>query len=533
MRRKRSQVISLILVLAIVVFAGLNTERFWFRLDLTRNRAYSISRVSRGLFQEIPEQVYITYYVSDKLKTLYPFPAQIEDLLLQYAAYSRGSIKVSVLDPAAAGDTAQVESLGLFPQQIEVVDKDELTYAMVYTGIIIQYLDRYETLPVVFRLDSLEYDLTSAIRTVVSQENKVIGLLSGEDGRVLSEDFRSAMSILSRDFSVRELERGETIPEDVTVLFVFGNKDLDDFDLFPIDQYIMRGGRALFAVEGVQVDLLRGLAASKLEDSPLLDMLETYGVRVLREQLLDVYNKNFRLPRQVFGQIMWEILGKYPHWVTISDQFVASDNPITARFAGLDLYWASPLELLPGEDVTAEMLVRTTPEAWTMADRFETDPQRAESLLLMDHENRGQKTGAAALRGELPSYFAAHAIPSRAGEERDWETVVPRSGVTRIVVVGVSDFASEIFQYTDAAYNLDFLSNAAGWLSNEEDLLEIKTRTTRDMRLNKIQDPEVRISLALFTQMFTAVIIPLLVIAFGLIRYAVRRKRSFMNKLED
>ncbi len=168
-----------------------------------------------------------------------------------------------------------------------------------------------------------------------------------------------------------------------------------------------------------------------------------------------------------------------------------------------------------------------------MADRFETDPQRAESLLLMDHENRGQKTVAAALRGELPSYFAAHAIPSRAGEERDWETVVPRSGETRIVVVGDSDFASEIFQYTDAAYNLDFLSNAAGWLSNEEDLLEIKTRTTRDMRLNKIQDPEVRISLALFTQMFTAVIIPLLVIAFGLIRYAVRRKRSFMNKLED
>jgi ABC-2 type transport system permease protein len=533
MKTKRSQIVVLVLVLAIAVFAGLNSQRYFFRLDLTRNRAYSISRVSKNLFQEIPEQLFITYYVSDKLKSLYPFPAQIEDLLLQYAAFSRGRIKVNVLDPAAAGETAQVESLGIFPQQIEVVEQDELSYATVYTGIIIQYLDRYETLPVVFRLDSLEYDLSSRIRALVQNEKQVIGLLSGDDGRAVTEDFRTAMSILSRDFAVREVARGETIPEDVSVLFVFGNKDLDSFDCFPIDQYIMSGGRALFAVEGVQVDLLRNLEAGRLESSPLLDMLEAYGVRVQREQLLDAYCQNFRLPRQLFGQIMWEVLGKYPHWITVSEQFVSRDNAITARFAGLDLYWASPLELLPRQDVTAETLVRTTPEAWTMADRFETDPQRSESLLYTEHENKGQRVVAAALYGGLPSWFAGRDIPSRAGEERDWETIVPRADETRILVVGDSDFASEIYQYTDAAYNLDFLSNAASWLSNEEDLLEIKTRTTRDMRLNKIQDREARISLAWFTQMFATVLVPLMVIAFGLIRFAVRRKRSIMNKLED
>jgi len=530
MRAKRTQVIVLILALAVVVFAGLNSQRYFFRLDLTRNRAYSISRVSKNLFQEIPEQVFITYYVSDKLKTLYPFPAQIEDLLLQYAAFSRGRIKVAVLDPTAAGQT--VESLGIFPQQIEVVEQDELTYATVYTGIVIQYLDRYETLPVVFRLDSLEYDLSSRIRAVVRNEKKVIGLLSGDD-RSFSQDYRTAMSILSLDFTVRELERGATIPEDVTVLCVFGNKDLDSFDLFPIDQYIMSGGHALFGVEGVRMDLLRGLEASSLGSSPLLDMLETYGVRVLREQVLDVYSQNFRQPRQVFGQVMWEIIGKYPHWITIAEQFVARDNPVTARFAGLDLYWASPLELEPREGVEEEMLIKTTPEAWSMAERFETDPQRAESLLFMEHENRGQRTVAASLSGSLPSYFAGREIPTRAGEEREWETVRERSGETRVLVVGDSDFASEIFQYTDAAYNLDFLANAAGWLANEEDLLEIKTRTTRDMRLNKIQDREARSSLALFTEVFTVVFLPLLVIAFGLIRYALRRKRSIMNKLED
>ena len=101
--KKRAEIVVFLLGLAIILLAALNSSRFFARLDLTESKAFSISRVSKKLFQEIPEQVYITYYVSDRLRKLYSFPQQVEDLLQEYAAYSRGKIRVESLDPLAAG----------------------------------------------------------------------------------------------------------------------------------------------------------------------------------------------------------------------------------------------------------------------------------------------------------------------------------------------------------------------------------------------------------------------------------------------
>jgi ABC-2 type transport system permease protein len=526
--RKQHEIILFVLTLVLILAVGLNASRFFTRIDLTENKVFTISRVSRQLFQEIPERVFITYYVSDKLKSLYTFPAQIEDLLYEYAAYSRGKIKVEVVDPLVGGEATRAEALGVYPQQIEVVERDERSVAQVYTGIVIQYLDRYQTIPVVSRIESLEYDLTSKIRRVVTDEERVVGLLVGDAERTVQNDFATLFAALSEDFQVRPVELGGDIPEDVDMLFVLGGRDLDDFDLYPIDQYIMHGGRVLFAVEGARVDFMRGLTAELLpEDQPVLNMLSRYGVDVRRAFVLDKYCQSFRVPRQILGQVMWEVLDKYPYWVTVSGQFASSDNPITARFQGLDLYWPSPLELAVPNGVEGEVLLSTTPDGWIQDQPpFETNPMRASMLLAMPHDTEDSYPLAAALRGTFPSYFSDREIPRREGVTRDWSESTKASPETRILVVGDSDFATELYQYTGAAYNMQFLSNAAEWLSNSEDLLQIRTRVARDLRLNKIQDPERRLRSALFTQLFNLVFVPLVVVAFGVTRLVLRRRKS-------
>ncbi len=530
MRKKSTELLILFLTLSVLLLFALNSNRYFVRLDFTANKAFTISKVSKKLFQEIPEQVYITYYISERLQSLYTFPAQIEDLLQEYAAYSRGKIIVSVLDPAKTGDAGKAESLGVYPQQIEVIEKDERSVARVYTGIVIQYLDRSETLQVVGRIDTLEYDLTSRIRKAVNNEKRVIGILIGNTDSSIQQNFQALQAELSRDFSVTEVGRGEDIPDDISILFVLGNKDLAEFDLFPIDQYVMRGGRALFAVEGVNVDFRRNLEAAKMENSPLLDMLESYGVKVKRALVLDEYCKNFRQPRVVFGQVMWQLMDKYPHWVTVSDQFVSRDNPITARFGGLDLYWASPLEFIEKSGITAEAIIKTTPDAWLMEDRFETLPNRSAALFFMDKESRKQYNLAAVLTGSFDTFFSV--IPERDGELREWQEIKKSSPDNRILVVGDLDFASDFYQYTDAVYNMGFLSNSAEWLANDDDLLEIKTRVTRDIRLNKIQDPKEKDRAIFMARAINVVLIPVIVVAFGLFRFFKRRKKSLTIGLE-
>ncbi|MFP4563816.1 MAG: Gldg family protein, partial [Spirochaetia bacterium] len=139
-RQRRKQIITSFLVLAIIVFAGLNSVRFFKRIDLTENRVYTISRVSRELFKEIPEIVHITYYRSDKLDDLSPIPRLVEDLLQEYTAHSRGRISMEVVDPAATGQEQSVEMMGLIPQQVEVVERNERSVARIYSGIVVRYL---------------------------------------------------------------------------------------------------------------------------------------------------------------------------------------------------------------------------------------------------------------------------------------------------------------------------------------------------------------------------------------------------------
>jgi hypothetical protein len=77
---------------------------------------------------------------------------------------------------------------------------------------------------------------------------------------------------------------------------------------------------------------------------------------------------------------------------------------------------------------------------------------------------------------------------------------------------------------TDSAFNASFVVSAADWLSSGDDLVAIKTRGSRDSRLSKVQDPEARSALISFAYAINLVLVPLLVVAFGLAR-SYRRKR--------
>lgn len=522
MTRRLYEIASAILTVGIVVLVALNSALFFFRLDLTENNAFTISEVSRNLFAEIPQQVNITYYVSDRLRNRAVETQQIVDILNEYAAYSRGRINVRVVDPQEEGAAQRAEQLGVVPQQIQVIEENQQSLAVVYTGIVISYLDDHETLPVVFDPATVEYRLTSTIRNLVQGEQDVVGLLLGSDNETLQENYQLLGNRLSENFEVRPIQQGQNIPPEVTVLFVLGGSGLEEFDLYPIDQYIMNGGSVLFAVDGVTVDLQRTFGASAPENMPVLDMLAGYGARVEQELVLDTANQ--RIPvRQPSGRVMVQTLEPYPHWVSIRRPGTNRENPITARFPGLDLYWPSPISVTADN---AEVLLETSPESWLMREEFAINPAQPFAFERERSETQGRHVVGVALTGELESFFADGEVPTREGVERDWSDPVGETDGARLVVIGDSEFASNLIQFTESRYNLDFAENALTWLSNEEDLLEIRTRTTRDVRLTAIEDPGLRRTVARVAEVVNIYIMPLLVIGYGVLRFMRRRERA-------
>jgi len=528
MTKRQTTIITALTIISFIL-AILVSGRFWFRLDLTKHKAYTISKVSRNLYREIPDIVNITYYLSDRLKTIIPAPGEIEDTLREYAAYSRGKIILTVRDPVKAGISTMVEELGLQPSQVQTVEQDQASLVTVYSGIVIEYLDKIEIIPWVISINTLEYDLTSRIRSMVTDRERQIGMIVGDSFRQLNEDFGYlGMTLARAGYRIRPISPGSEIPDNLPGLFVLGGvEDLDDWALYRIDRYIQMGGKVLFAVNGVYVDSVYGsLEARHQDDKGLLKMIASYGVTVKPELALDRNALTIQYQsRTPYGGVQFRIV-RYPLWIGVTAENGNANHPVSSGFSGLDLYWPSPLELHPSASMEADVLFKSSPEAWLMSESFYTNPDIPYMMEIEAGETKGEKIFGASLSGQFLSFFKGLVKPVREGSEEELPEMPEAASPSRIIVVGNTDFATNMINATQASHNLDFLLRAADWLVSDDDIIGIRNRQPQAGRLDRIPDPSRRAAAMKFSQILNVGLVPLLVIAAALVLASRRSRRS-------
>jgi len=523
MTERKREFVIFFMVLACVVLVALDGSQFFARVDLTEDHVFTISPETRALLKSIPQEIHVNYYISNDLRQLSPVPGQIIDMLHEYAADSHGRIRLSIVDPQIGVAAEAVRRFGILPQQMKVIKQNEQRVEAVYSGLEFEYLDRSIVIPFVFNPQTLEYSLTLTIRRIMRNSPAIVGIIVGDQSQTLQGDYSMLAAQLSLSFGVRDIKAGAEIPSETSVLVVLGGTDLSAKQILPIDQFIMNGGHVLFAVKALKVDTKQRLTATPVETSPLLEMLAEYGIDVGRAIVLDSSSRDYRLPQNNFGKVQWMDLGKYPEWISVLPQNVSLDNPVTRRFSGLDLLWPSPLRLEPRSGVTAEVLVKSTKQAWLMMPPFETDPFKVGNMTGVSNSSLGQYALAYALSGHFESYFSkVKAASLSAGKDSNLRILSPD---VRMIIVGDVDFASDLMQFSDSSYNALFMENAVEWLSADSDLLSIKTRNYQDTRLSRIQDVSLRSRLIVVAETANIALIPLIVLGFGVFRRLSRRER--------
>ena len=505
MNKNQTRLISLLISL-IFILCFLISGRLWFRIDLTNDKVYTLSEVSKNLFREIADEVKITYFISDKLLASHPLPGEIADLLREYAAHSRGKIRFIERDPAKAGLLREVEELGIVPQQIQIADKNESTVATVYSGILIEYLDREAVIPVAFSLETLEYEISSRVRSLVRNNEQVLGVIVGDGDKQWSADYRLLNQELAfSGFKVRLFAYGEEIPDTLPALFVLGGAEyMDENELAPIRRYIAEGGKVLFAVNGVSVDTRGSLEAHAAEDRGLLAMLANYGIVVRQALVLDRAALTLTYQNQS-GNGTFIRSVRYPEWIAVLEEGGNPNHPLTARFGGLDLYWASPLELCPPKGIEAEVLFSSTGGAWLQTNNFITNP----NYVNLFEDEAGETLGKKILGASLSGIFPDGLRPAR------------------IIVVGDENFAGSLMGANRGEErNLDFLVKAAEWLSSDDDIISIRNRASSSLRLDRITNREKRDVVMSFSRTVNTIVIPLLVIFTGIFIVLKRRSKT-------
>ncbi|GMO22697.1 MAG: GldG family protein [Termitinemataceae bacterium] len=533
MNKKQTTTITLLSV-AVIILALLVSSRLWLRLDLTKNKAYTISAVSKNLAKGLDEPVFITYFVTARLKSLYPNPADIEDLMREYTTYSKGKIRFAVKDPEKEGLEQQMESLGIPAQQMTLEERNSASVFVFFSGVLIEYLDKKDVIPVVFNTDTLEYDLTSRIKALISGTNRQAGIICGIPNKNFDQNYVYLGQIMtSLGYEVRQLDPNAEIPGDLTELIVIGGAEtFDDWVLYRIDNYIQNGGKVIFLAESVAIDLQQygGLNARKTIDQGLNAMLASYGVSVSDALVLDkaAISDLFRTPQGIK-------LMTYPFWVNVLRENAAPDHPITSNFSGIDLFWANPLEInLPsqlegqGGGLTGVPLITTTELAWLQKDNFVVDPSQIAMMQGSDSQTVGKKVLAAALSGVFPSYWRDKEKPFSDESSAPLPDIRANGLPSRIVVIGNVNFVDAAFLRNDqmALRNLNFFAGAADWLSNDDDIISIRNRTETASRLDRIQDEEQRFGTMAFSRLLNTILIPLAVLIIGISLAHKRKKRT-------
>ncbi len=527
------------IIIGILVLINFLSTRRFIRADLTEDKRYTISKATKNVLNALDDIVTITAYFSTTPAEVAQIRRNVRDMLDEYKAFSK-NLQIDFVNPANFDD-AQKQELrfkGIPEVQINVYKQDKAEIANVYMGISIGYSGKEETLPVVRSTANLEYELTSTILKVITKEAKTVGFLTGHgEFDINAQEYQQFRQLLDKNgkgqynITSVNLQDGKAVDATLTTLVVAGVKQpLTEREKYELDQFIMRGGRAIFLVDPIQMQpgTMQGTPLS----TGLNDLLAHYGAKLGNNILVDRrFHENAR-----FQQGFMTIFQPYPYFVKIIKSNFSAEHAITNQLEVLTLPWTSSLEIVNKENVTGTVLAKTSEFGQTLQGHYNLRPD----FPIPDAETQAYPV-AVALEGKFKSFYADKEIPAAAddatsidgpetpmpAQNTEARTTITESAQTQIVVVGTAQLLIQL-----NANSVNFFLNTVDWLTLGDALIGIRSQTITDRPLQiKTRSGEFREVSEIeknFIKYLCTVGIPLLVVIFGLVRYLLKRRAKRM-----
>jgi len=273
--QKRLGASSLVLLaIAFVVAVIVSNQLFkGLRIDLTENGLYTLSAGTKRILQNIDEPINLYFYFSDQATEAVPslrdYANRVREMLEEFTDASQGKLRLSVIDPLPfSEDEDRAAQFGLQGVQLGT------TPDPVYIGLAGTNSIGDEETIAFFQPDKeafLEYDLAKLISTLANPERRIVGLVAGisMSGQFepQTQQMQPAWVVYQQAqqlFEIRDLGTSFTaVPDEVSLLWVVQPKNLSNATQYAIDQFVMRGGKAL-----IFVDPLAAVDAAPIEGMP-------------------------------------------------------------------------------------------------------------------------------------------------------------------------------------------------------------------------------------------------------------------------
>lgn len=554
-------VLQLLVALMIITLVGFLSSIWFFRLDLTSEKKYTLSDATKKILNELPEDVYIRVYLDGDLPIGFrKLQTSTRELLEEFRVYSGRKLKFDFINPSEEEDgkartiiQEQLLDKGLRPSNAQWRDSEGgMSQKIIFPGALISY--KGMEMPINFlrnnpglsgtenlnqSAEGLEYELINIIRTISSDSIYKIAFLEGH-GELYDPEVADASRALAQYYTI---DRGQiggkqgVLENYAAVIIARPTERFNEADKLIIDQYLMNGGRVLWLIDPVAVDMdslmYSSITTAYIRDLNLNDILFKYGVRINANLIQDIQCS--------YIPVNTALVGNSPQYTPLPWSYFpllqGENHPVTRNLNLVKSEFVSVLDTVKGNGrIDKTILLKTSPYSRLVGVPNLINLRDAGEPLTEDDFNRQHLPIAVLLEGEFESAFKNRMISGILPSiEDDFKANSPS---TKMIVVADADIIRNDIRVqggqviplelgrdrlTQELYgNKDFIVNAVNYLIDDSGLMELRTR---EMRIRLLDRAKIRGS-QIFWKLINT-LLPLLIVAFAGILAAYLRKRKY------
>ena len=571
--------LNLLTVLIVVIIANTLGNIYYQRLDLTEEKRFTLSETSKRLCGKLDEKLYIKLFLDGEMSAKFKrLKLEIRDLTLEFREASGQQIELEIINPFDDVKEGEMEKMlqgyvekGINPvRDIDRENADETRIKYLLPGAEIFYGNKRASINffeydvalspdenISKAIDNIEYELANGIRQVSTDKSKSIVVADGS-GEMIGADVSSFARELTKYYNISALnmnfsdpnaaapwaEQIKQNPENADQVFINGMhrrlnlndlliivKPLQDYsnqELYLIDQFIMSGGRVMWMIDPVHIEIdsfrnYKQVLALNRDIENISASLFHYGVGLKNTLLTDL--KCNRIPIPASGRME---LVDFPYFPIFGDN--ESSHVITKNIGSVWAQFPATLEPKVRPELDIIPLLTSTPYTKVITAPAPIDLESVYMQMRNAEYRESMKNGE-----HISAVLMEGMFKSRYKFMKKYSDVpYLEKGKSKMIVIADGDIIrnpvdkngrgyptgyDRISQFTFA--NKKFLLNCIDYLIDDNGLIEIRSKE----RTVRLLDPEKSKSEKTYWQWFSMLMPIALMIILGIVNYFIRKRR--------
>ena len=553
--RKKGHILMFLIGLVLVVIANQLISKYPVRFDLTEEKRYSISDASKQLLQSLDDVAYIEIYFDGELPSGFKrLKKAISETLEDFKFYAGTNIEYKFIDPSVAKSQQarnefyqSIVNKGIQPTNLTFKKDGNKTERLIFPGASISYYGKEKAVMLLKgnqaasaeeqlnqSIEGLEYEISSAIRTLASDQRKRIGMVLGH-GEPDSLDMAGLNNALLEKYDVFKVD----LPNKTKILDGYDalviakpTTAFSEEEKYKLDQYIMKGGKALFFLDALQVNMDSAVNGDGTIAIPyelnLTDMLFKYGVRINQNYIQDIVCGNFPVVAGNMGDQPQIRMLPWPFFPVINK---FGDHPIVKNMDAISMKFAANIDTVKAEGIKKTPLLYTSEYTRVLTFPVKVAMNDLQKNLDPNLFNKGEQVMGYLLEGKFTSMYKNRMLPdginkSEFKESGQESAIIVCSDGDMIrneynlktgdpLELGADPFSTTVFA------NKDFVMNSLEYLLNDNGIITAKAKEIKLRPLDKVKVAEEKTK----WQVINLALPILMLVLYGIARHYYRKKK--------